>query len=129
MASTGNRKAKGQGRLGWLRHVKFAEESVVGEGEAVLLLAHVILAHVMLTHIQTAADGHVDHLPEQLLRKSSQLGLMLGIGAGDDQARLGVEHAEMTLTVEIVLIVDRLSADQARKADHPRSGFANRRGN
>ena len=30
-ASTGDRKAEGQGSLGWLRHVKFAEESVVGE--------------------------------------------------------------------------------------------------
>src|SRR5438132_10896897 len=73
-ASTGVRKVKGQCRLGWLRYVKFAEESVVGEREPVLLLAHV----------QTTADGHVNYLPEQLFRKSSQLGLALGIGARDN---------------------------------------------
>src|SRR5205823_188319 len=99
-ASTGDRKAKGQGRLGWLRYRKFAEESVVSEREAVLLLAHIIL-----THIQTAADGYVGHVPEQLFRKGCQLRLAFGIGAGDDQACLRVEHAEIALAVEIILVV------------------------
>ena len=102
-----------------LRYVEITKESVVGEREPVLLLAH----------FETAADGHMEHLPEELLRKSGQFWLSFRIRSGDDQAHFFVKDLKMPLAVEIVLIMDGLRADKARETDHPLSGFAHTRRN
>src|SRR5689334_5644514 len=74
-ASARDDKTERQRRLRGLGDVEFAEESVIGEREAVLLRSH----------IEAGGDGHVDDLPEQVLGKSSQLGLSLGIGGGNNE--------------------------------------------
>src|SRR5262249_21414244 len=59
-----------------------------------------------------------------LLPKGGQLRLILGVGAGHDQAELLVIDAQVPLPVEGELAVDG-GVDQAGKADDPRAGLAN----
>src|SRR5437879_11169511 len=60
----------------------------------------------------------------EVLRKCRELRLPLRICSCDDEPQLFMKDADVALPIEIELVRLRLRADDARKADGPRTGFA-----
>src|SRR3989442_11687832 len=58
------------------------------------------------------------------LGECRQLRLPLRIRSRDDEPQLFVKNADVPLAIEIELVGLRLRADDARKANSPRTGFA-----
>src|SRR5690242_10621242 len=75
--------------------------------------------------MEAGTDGQMHRLPHEMLGKSRELRLSLRSRSGDNQTGLLMKDADIPLAIEIVLVVDRLRAHQARERHLPRSGLAN----
>src|SRR4030095_3089126 len=118
------------------RHLGFGEKGEIAQAKPVALVVH---SQPATERDRRYARGRRRRRPARrdislarslrtdgLLQKCGQLRLIFGVGAGDNQAKLFVINAQVTLSVQSELTVDR-GIDQAGKADNPGPALANPR--